>query len=122
MACSGLSSVGFPTEFQGLLPHLTQRTSITTASHFPLRGRPFGHREASLLICNFSRVAQATPDCKQSADYTVVAVLQLDENSNTYPQLQAHAPVESPRFCGKLPLVPRNRAQIRQPVREVSHR
>ena len=34
------------------------------ASHFPLTGRPNGHREAPLLISNFLRVAQRSQFCK----------------------------------------------------------
>ena len=57
---------GIPYRGRGVLPHLTQRTSLTS---FPLPswGRPQGHREASLLICNFQRVAHATPYCKLSS-------------------------------------------------------
>jgi len=53
-----------------------------------------------LLICNFSRVAQATPVCKQSADHTCVALLQLRENSNPNSELQAHALWKAPLFVG----------------------
>jgi hypothetical protein len=60
-SCNRLFSVGFPTGVQGFLtnkPRLTQRTSITLASHFPLRGRPCGHREALLLrLATFARLA-----------------------------------------------------------------
>jgi hypothetical protein len=65
-SCNGLFSAGFPTGVQGLLPHLTQRTSLIS---FPLPswGRPQGHREALLLTCNFQRVAHANPYCKLSS-------------------------------------------------------
>ena len=47
---------------QGLtLPHPTQRTSFPLPS---IGAGHKGHREALLLICNFSRVAQATLQCK----------------------------------------------------------
>src|ERR1035441_9810357 len=39
MACSGMSSVGFPTGLQGRLPRLNQRTSITTCFPLPSTGR-----------------------------------------------------------------------------------
>ena len=40
------------------------RPTLRTGFPLPTRGRPQGHREAPLLICNFSRVAQATLQCK----------------------------------------------------------
>ena len=41
-------------------PHPAQRTSFP----LPSWGRPHGHREAPLLICNSQRVAHARPYCK----------------------------------------------------------
>jgi len=38
-SCNGLFSEGFPTGVQGLLPHLTQRTSITTCFPLPSTGQ-----------------------------------------------------------------------------------
>jgi len=53
-SCNGLFSAGFPTGALGD-SHQTQRTSYP----LPSSGRPFGHREAPLLISNFSRVSNS---------------------------------------------------------------
>src|ERR1039458_9336016 len=39
MACSGMSSAGFPTGLQGRMPRLNQRTSITTCFPLPSTGQ-----------------------------------------------------------------------------------
>jgi hypothetical protein len=64
-----LFSVGFPTGVQGCaacVSHLTQRTSFP----LPSSGRPHGHREAPLLICNFQRLAHGGPYCKSATKKT----------------------------------------------------
>ena len=71
--CNSLFSVVSLQGFQGLLPHLTQRTSITTCFPLPSTGRPIGHREAILLICNYLRVAHTTPVCKRHTNIAVAA-------------------------------------------------
>ena len=43
-------------------PHPAQRTSFP----LPSSGRPNGHREAPLLICNSQRLAHPRPYCKSS--------------------------------------------------------
>lgn len=52
-SCNGLFSVGFPTVAQGLLPRLTIRTSITTASHFPQSGQTIWSPRGLLLTATF---------------------------------------------------------------------
>ena len=60
------------------LPHLTLRTGFP----LPLKGRPHGHREAPLLICNFLRVTQATLGCKSQKRLISRAVCDFPENNN----------------------------------------
>jgi hypothetical protein len=62
-SCNGFVLCGIP--YRGRrcgLRYLFQ--PYEPASHFPYRAGPKGHREAPLLICNFSRVTQATLRCK----------------------------------------------------------
>jgi len=64
----------------------------------PLGAGHKGHREAPLLICNFSRIAQATLRCKSRNRLISCAVPRLSENNNrtAFPQLSQ--PVERDRL------------------------
>ena len=67
---------------QGHLPHLAQRTSsITLASHFPLRGRPYGHREALLLTLQLSKSSISHSRLQPGRTPNLRALLQLPENT-----------------------------------------
>jgi hypothetical protein len=99
-SCNGLFSAGFPTGVQGVacpLPQLTLRTSFP----LPIQGRPFGHREAPLLICNFFRVTQATLVCNSRLAIAVVANCDLLRISTLRLQCKLTCLWESGSFCGK---------------------
>jgi hypothetical protein len=89
--------------FRGICLTRPNEPASQLASHFPLRGRPFGHREASLLICNFTRVAQTTPVRKRHTKPAVAAWLQLSKNSNLPAQLQSRTLWETAAFVGNSP-------------------
>jgi len=72
MACSLWDSLQ---GYWGLLPHPTQRTSITTRFPLPSWGRPFGHREA------------------------FTSHLQLSKSSTGHPSLQAASVCCPVRLC-----------------------
>jgi hypothetical protein len=96
-SCNGLFSVGFPTVAQGLLPHLILRTSITTCFPLPSTGQAYlatGRR--LLLICNFQRVAQATPLCKRLVHQAVVRSCNFPRVSILRPDCKLPALWETP--------------------------
>jgi len=62
-SCNGVCSLWDSLQGSGVrlsLPHPTLRTGFP----LPTWGRPHRPREAPLLICNSSRIAQAIPSCK----------------------------------------------------------
>lgn len=82
--------------FQGHLPHLTQRTSsITLASHFPLRGRPYGHREALLLTLQLFKSSTCHSRLQPERTRNVLALLQLSENTKARTRTQGPKAVET---------------------------
>jgi len=80
MACSLRDS---QQGFRGLQPHLTQRTSYP----LPSSGRPFGHREAPLLIKQLPKSNTAAL-CLQTASVVPVRCLRLSKSSTTTLCLQ----------------------------------
>ena len=101
-SCNGFVLCGIPYRGRGCVKrHLN--LPYEPASHFPYRAGQIGHREAPLLICNFSRVTQGYSPCK-SRNRLISCALRDFLRISTGSGSRNPKPLwKDTRFCGKAP-------------------